>query len=204
MFLPGLQTELEDVESRSEEYPLTRAFLKLLDTMTNVTIPANLGSGHRTPGFDPYLFYVKDSVFLKFSGRAYRNDAEKWQISSACIKLFLKLLNTFEPSVEDFQDAYIELPTGYTLQPFLCSLKNILIFFFFKGGNVVRCKSPGYHLLVQCLHDSNFLRLILGVVDEGCRVLDLYSSVPGVQELENTTLNILLLLKRVFQLQVYF
>lgn len=70
------------------------------------------------------------------------------------------------------------------------------------GGNVVRCKPPGYHLLVQCLHDSNFLRLILSVVDEGCRVLDLYSSAAGIQELEATTLNILLLLKRVFQLQV--
>ena len=78
---PGLHTELEDVESRAEEYPLTRAFLKLLDVMTDTSIPTNLGTGHRTPGFDPYLFYVKDSVFLKFSGRAYRNETEKWQVS---------------------------------------------------------------------------------------------------------------------------
>lgn len=76
----GLQTELEDVESRAEEYPLTLAFLKLLDALTNVSIPSNLGTGHRTPGFDPYLFYVKDSVFLKFAGRAYRNESEKWQV----------------------------------------------------------------------------------------------------------------------------
>ena len=79
--IAGLQTELEEVESRAEEYPLTRAFLKLLDVMTNVSIPTNLGTGHRTPGFDPYLFYVKDNVFLKFSGRAYRNETEKWQVS---------------------------------------------------------------------------------------------------------------------------
>jgi len=76
----GLQTELEDVESRAEEYPLTRAFLHLLDTMTDIAIPANLGNGNRKPGFDPYLFYVKDSVFLKFIGRAYRNETEKWQV----------------------------------------------------------------------------------------------------------------------------
>ena len=79
----GLQTELEDVESRAEEYPLTRAFLKLLDALTNVPIPVNLGAGQRTPGFDPYLFYVKDSVFLKFNGRAYRSETEKWQVANS-------------------------------------------------------------------------------------------------------------------------
>lgn len=82
-----MQTELEDVESRAEEYPLTKAFLKLLDVMTNVSIPATLGTGHRTPGFDPYLFYVKDSVFLKFIGRAYRNETEKWQVCARAKQL---------------------------------------------------------------------------------------------------------------------
>ena len=52
------------------------------------------------------------------------------------------------------------------------------------------------------MHDSNFLRLLLHVVDEGCRVLDLYTPVHGVQELETITLNVLLFLKRVLQLQV--
>ncbi|KAK4018432.1 hypothetical protein OUZ56_000486 [Daphnia magna] len=179
----GIQTELEDVESRAEEYPLTRAFLKLLDVMTDVSIPSNLGTGHRTPGFDPYLFYVKDSVFLRFTGRAYRNETEKWQIGNACIKLFLKLLSNYEPSVEDFQDSYVELPSG---------------------GNAIRSKQPGYHLLVHCLHDSNFLRLLLHVVDEGCRVLDLYTPTLGIEELETLTLNVLLLLKRVLQLQEEF
>lgn len=78
----------------------------------------------------------------------------------------------------------------------------MLAFFFLVGGNAIRCKPPGYHLLVQCLHDSNFLRLLLHVVDEGCRVLDLYTPTPGIEELETLTLNVLLLLKRVLQLQV--
>lgn len=34
------------------------------------------------------------------------------QVSSSCVKLFLKLLSNYEPSADDFQDAYIELPTG--------------------------------------------------------------------------------------------
>ena len=30
----GLFAEIEDIEARSEEYPLTRAMLKLIDTLT--------------------------------------------------------------------------------------------------------------------------------------------------------------------------
>ena len=33
------------MEAKSEEYPLTRAFLSLLDTLTDVPIPATLGAG---------------------------------------------------------------------------------------------------------------------------------------------------------------
>lgn len=57
-------------------------------------------------------------------------------------------------------------------------------------------------MLLQCLHDSNFLRLLLHIIDEGCRVLELHSSAPGVQNLEAITLNVLFFLKRVLQLQV--
>ena len=73
----GIQTELEEVESRGEEYPMTRAFLTLLATLTDSPVPAALGAGMRAPGFDPYLEYVRDAVFLKFGSRAYKNPAEK-------------------------------------------------------------------------------------------------------------------------------
>lgn len=65
------------MESQAEEYPLTRAFLTLLDTLTEVPIPPTLGAGHRTPGFHPYLEFVKDIVLLRFDSRAYRHPAEK-------------------------------------------------------------------------------------------------------------------------------
>ena len=65
------------MESQAEEYPLTRAFLTLLDTLTEVPIPPMLGAGHRTPGFHPYLEFVKDIVFLRFDSRAYRHPTEK-------------------------------------------------------------------------------------------------------------------------------
>ena len=56
---------------------MTRGFLALLDVLLEVPLPLNLGHAHRTPGFDPYLMYLVDSVFMKFDARAYRDPMEK-------------------------------------------------------------------------------------------------------------------------------
>ena len=53
--------ELEEIESRAEEFPLTRAFLELLDRLTDAEMPGNLGAGSRMPGLLPYLNYVQVS-----------------------------------------------------------------------------------------------------------------------------------------------
>jgi len=71
------QTELEEIESRAEEFPLTRAMLRLLDVLTNCAVPRLLGVGTRAPGFDPYLNYVLHSVFLKAPSRSYQKPQEK-------------------------------------------------------------------------------------------------------------------------------
>lgn len=71
------QTELEEVEARNEEFPLTRAMLKLLDTLTDVPVPKLLGVGTRTPGFDPYLTFILNNVFLRFHNRSYKNVQER-------------------------------------------------------------------------------------------------------------------------------
>lgn len=69
--------ELNEIESSSEEYPLTRAFCHLISTMVECSLPVNLGAGLRVPGFQPYLDFLRDSVFLPFPTRAYRRPAEK-------------------------------------------------------------------------------------------------------------------------------
>ena len=56
---PGLVAELEEVEARQEEFPLTRASLTLLDRLTDTEIPGSLGAGARAPGFQPYLSYIQ-------------------------------------------------------------------------------------------------------------------------------------------------
>ena len=69
--------ELEEVECRSEEYPLTLGFLKLMNTLTEDRVLGGVGAGHRLPGFLPYLDFLRDSILLKFNTRAYKNPAEK-------------------------------------------------------------------------------------------------------------------------------
>lgn len=73
----SLKVELNEIESRCEEYPLTRAFCQLISTLVESSFPSNLGAGLRPPGFDPYLQFLRDSVFLRFRTRAYRRAAEK-------------------------------------------------------------------------------------------------------------------------------
>jgi len=94
----GLVGELEEVEARQEEFPLTRAFLKVLDTLTNVEIPGSLGAGSRQPGFLPYLTFIQDQVLLKFHTRTYKNQSEKWSLASSCLELLLKFVQDYQPS----------------------------------------------------------------------------------------------------------
>lgn len=72
-----LQVELNEIESSCEEYPLTRSFCHLISTLVESSLPVNLGAGLRVPGFQPYLNFLRDSVFLPFPTRAYRRPAEK-------------------------------------------------------------------------------------------------------------------------------
>lgn len=73
----GVLSELEEVESRNEEYPLTRAVLCLLNELTNTPVPFTLGSGSRAPGLDPYIQYILNSILLTFANRAYKSASEK-------------------------------------------------------------------------------------------------------------------------------
>ena len=71
------QLEIEEVESRSEEYPMLLSFLELMTTLIDNPVPAKLGAGFRVPGFEPYLDFLRDSVLLKFASRAYKRPADK-------------------------------------------------------------------------------------------------------------------------------
>ncbi|KAJ3662888.1 hypothetical protein Zmor_007206 [Zophobas morio] len=173
----GIQTELDEVESRLEEYPLTKALLKLLDVLTDFGIPRTLGAGPRPPGFDPYLSFIVNSVFLKFHTRSYRNASEKWEVADLCLKLFEKFLTQYDPQLTDFPKKNV--PTEFN-------------------------SPPGYHLMIQMNNKSELLSVILDIIDEGNRLFDTYVAFPSQHLLEECTLRCLNIIHCVLALQSKF
>lgn len=173
----GIQTELDEIESRMEEYPLTKALLHLLDVLTHTGIPRMLGAGCRKPGFDPYLTFVINSVFLKFNVRSYKNQIERWEIAYMCLKLFGKFLNEYEPNATDF-------PSNIKPNEFN--------------------SPPGFHIMVQMNTKSEFLNLLLLIIDEGSKLYDLHLPFTGENFVEKCTLHCLNIIERCLVLQTKF
>ena len=176
-----MSTELEEVETRMEEYPMTKSFLHLIDVLTDGLIPNALGAGTRTPGFEPYLNFIRDSIFLRFNTRAYKNVAEKWEISTGCLRIIQKLLVDYSPLATDFnrpghqQD--LTSPVG---------------------------RHPGFYIMIHLLQSSEMLRMIMFILDEGCSHIDTYLKFPGKASLEEACLLSLQILDSALSKQASF
>ncbi|KAK9679304.1 Nuclear pore complex scaffold, nucleoporins 186/192/205 [Popillia japonica] len=173
----GIQTELDEIETRLETYPLTRGLLKLLDTLTDSGIPRTLGAGPRIPGFDPYFTFIVNSVFLKCNSRPYKNPDEKWEITGMCLKLFEKFIQHYSPEMSDFQNAVA--PNQFN-------------------------SPPGYHVMVQMNTKSDVLNLILAIVNEGINIFDSYKPISGQKYVEECILSCLNIMERCLALQAKF
>ncbi|KAM4733383.1 LOW QUALITY PROTEIN: nuclear pore complex protein Nup205 [Anableps anableps] len=178
----GIEVELNEIESSCEEYPLTRAFCHLISTLVESSVPVNLGAGLRAPGFQPYLNFLRDSVFLPFPTRAYRRPAEKWEVADCVLEVFHKLLRDYEPQPSDFIQETVEL----------------------QGEQVPAHKPPGHSIMFHLLNDSPMLALCLSLLEEGVRQLDTYAPFPGKKHLESAVLHCLCLLDLALQKEVMF
>uniref|UniRef100_A0A1B0A9W8 Nuclear pore complex protein Nup205 n=1 Tax=Glossina pallidipes TaxID=7398 RepID=A0A1B0A9W8_GLOPL len=127
--------EIEQNECRLEKYPLTQGILELLYSLITSGIPKNLGCGSRKPGFDPYLSFVVNNIFLKFCNRNYKDPIEKWIIGVKCLKILQYLLDTYEVKPQHFD------------------------------GNKSSEAPPGFHIMLQLQTKTELLRLILSIID---------------------------------------
>ena len=69
--------ELDEVEARNEEFPMTLGFLELMKVLTENPVPACNGCWLQGTCFDPYLNFLRDSIFLKFNTRALQESCGK-------------------------------------------------------------------------------------------------------------------------------
>ena len=157
----GIESELEEIESRNETYPLTKAMLELIYTLSSVIVPKSLGAGPRKPGLDPYINFVIDTVFLKFYNRNYKDPQEKWEVAEKCLKICDMFMRMYEVSPHDF-------PLNQST----------------KEEN----PAPGFHIMLQLHTKSEFLRLVLHLIDEACIMLDTYSPFAGKKPLESAVM----------------
>ncbi|XP_063052981.1 nuclear pore complex protein Nup205 [Engraulis encrasicolus] len=178
----GIEVELNEIESGCEEYPMTRAFCQLISSLIESALPVNLGAGTRAPGFQPYLSFLRDAVFLCFPTRAYRRPAEKWEVAEGVLEVFHKLLRDYEPTPSDFLPEAVEV----------------------GGETVASHKPPGHSLMFHLLNDSPTLALCLSLLQEGVRMLDTYAPFPGKKQLESAVLHCLCLLELALQKQALF
>lgn len=165
---PGMQMDLEEAESRAGFYPVTIAFLRLLDTLTNRPLPIIVGGPVFKSGFDPYMNYLRDSVFLKFLNRSYNRPEERWIVASLCLKVMEKVLRKFS-----------------------CVSDNVL----FNDSTTLIVKNTtengaylAYNLLGHLMQNGPLLRLILKIIVEGIFVVDSDENVPEQKELETAIL----------------
>ncbi|GFN90053.1 nuclear pore complex protein nup205-like [Plakobranchus ocellatus] len=170
----SIKVELEEVESRNEEFPLTRGFLQLISALTQFPVPLGLGAGTRTPGFDPYLDFILNSVLLKYNTRAYKDAAEKWQVVSACLEILVMLLTDYQLNTDD-----LRVDPG--------EMRGV--------GGVSASSHPGFAVLCLMLTDSQLFKTIQQILEEAVRLFEHFTPFPGREHMEQASLLCLRLLE---------
>ncbi|XP_035827391.1 nuclear pore complex protein Nup205 [Aplysia californica] len=170
----GFRVELEEVESRNEEYPLTRGFLELMGSLTLFPVPMGLGAGTRSPGFDPYLDFILNSILLKYNTRAYKSAEEKWQLVCGSLEVLVKLLTDYELQSQDLQQDTVDVP---------------------GLGIVPASKQPGFTVLCLLLSDSKLFKTVQMILEEAVAMFEQFAPFPGDSYLERAALLCLQLLE---------
>ncbi|XP_052893264.1 nuclear pore complex protein Nup205 [Anopheles moucheti] len=173
----GVISELEEVESRNETFPLTQAMLDLLAALMSTAIPDDLGEGSRAPGIHPYLSYVVNTVLLRLFSRNYKDGAEKWQLAQKSLQIVHMFVNSFH-----FNPANANL------------MKEL------KEGRT----PPAYRIMLQLNTKSDLLRFVLHIVDESIVCFDSYTPFPGKGALEAASLLCLQIIEKALNLQEEF
>jgi nuclear pore complex protein Nup205 len=185
----GIEVELEEIENKEETYPLLIGFLSLIKTLINVKIPENLGVGFRSKGvilgFQPYLQFLVNSVYLKVTTRPYTNPEEKWQIAGLILEIFLKLIKDYEINMNDFKfpsSSYMQLDD----QP-----------------KMSEAKSPGYRLMYEFLHHGPIVNQLFKLLNESLHYFCEYNAKTD-PTIDNASLVILKIIHVVLNKQRFF
>lgn len=190
-FKNDIKLELEEVESREETYPLLKGFLNFVKILVTQTIvPENLGIGLRPKnsilGFQPYLHFLVNHVYLKVLYRSYKNIQEKWQLTADILEIFYQIIYKYEVSTDDFQ-AIKTQQDPFQINAFKSPVSN----------------SPGYRLIYDYIHDGPIVRMLFVIMNESLNHLLEYN-LKNDQYIEQTSLICLKIISLIIEKQKFF
>ncbi|KAA0187581.1 hypothetical protein HAZT_HAZT007786 [Hyalella azteca] len=167
----GIRQDIEEVESSTEEFPLSRALVALLITLVSSGIPFQLATSSRGHSFSPYLQLVKDQIFIPHDSRTYRKAEERWAVAKICCSLFHKLVMEYQP--------FSAKTSGFESSQ----------------------HHPGHSLVLDFVHDSNLLRQLLNVMHDAVQVLEQYVESKCFDDMQATLMLILEMFLRILKYQ---
>lgn len=157
--------------------------------MTN--IPDNLGLGLRAKnallGFQPYLHFLVNQVYLKVLYRAYKNVEEKWQLTNDILEIFYQIINKYQCQIEDFRSSDVSLIDSFQINSFKSPVSN----------------SPGYRLLYDFIHDGPIVKMLFVILNESLNYL-LEFNHKNDSSIEQASLNCLKLISLIIERQKNF
>ena len=90
----GIAIEIEEIEVKNEEYPITIGFLELMNVLFS-----HYESGlslHQQNVSESCFNFILDSVLLKSIYRVFKNEHEKWTIIKLCYKILLSIVQKYD------------------------------------------------------------------------------------------------------------
>ena len=164
-----IRIELEEIEAREETYPLLGGFLYLIKNLIlKSKIPDNLGLGSRATnsilGFQPFLQFLVNNVYLKIFYRSYKHAPEKWELTQSILEIFYLLILKYDVDKQDFSALPDQSPSAnlsiIQINNFKSPISNV----------------PGYRLMYDLIHDGPIVRMLFLIINESLNHLLEYNS----------------------------
>lgn len=169
--------DLQAVEITARHYPATTSLVNLLKSLIHTPerldqksvkalvgtaspmfhgLALNLGQGQRSPGLEPYVDFVVETVLLQAGSREYSDQSERWRVTASCLDFVERCLMSYDLDIL-MNDSSTETITNLILH-------------------------PGFSVMRRLLTNTKLLQEILSIINPNAGVL----GAPSGFEIVNT------------------
>ena len=94
----GIGIEIEEIEVKNEDYPITIGFVRLMKSL--LTHCDSSQSLPQQSTAEVCLNFVISSILLKTNARVFKIEDQKWIINRICYEILQTVIENYEPSVD--------------------------------------------------------------------------------------------------------